>query len=113
MDIVELTKLSKALSDPTRIRILEFLLACGGPVGVGEEGDVSLEGAAAGEVCCRLTGKDGIDSRISFHLHKLRRAGLLTIERQGRRMICTPNRDALHELGNHFLLLAHSNKDNG
>ncbi len=102
MEAESFAALCKALSDPTRVRILGYLLACGGTVGVSEDGQVTRGGASAGEVCCQITGKGGIDSRISFHLHKLRRAGLLTIERNGRRMVCTPNREVLDRFSTHF-----------
>jgi ArsR family transcriptional regulator, arsenate/arsenite/antimonite-responsive transcriptional repressor len=93
----------KALSDPTRVRIFEFLLNCCQSIGVGEQGDVSLmEGATAGQVCCHITGIDTVSSTISFHLKELRNAGLITMERQGKYMVCTVNREALARLAGYF-----------
>ena len=44
----------KALGDPTRLRILEFLRSCCCPVAVDETGEVRrTQGPTAGEVCCR------------------------------------------------------------
>ena len=88
----------KALGDPTRLRIFEFLRSCCGPVAVEESGDVRPvdfgDGAdppslpTVGEVCCRITGEERISSTISFHLKELRQAGLIVMERRGKNMIC-------------------------
>ena len=90
----------KALGDPTRLRIFEFLRAQCCPVAVeGETGDVRpLTGPTVGEVCCNVTGEPAITSTLSFHLKELRQAGLITMERQGRHMICGVNRDAVARL---------------
>lgn len=58
----------QALSDPTRLRILDLL--------------------AGGERCvCELTAATGAaQSRLSFHLKALREAGLLRARRSGRWM---------------------------
>jgi len=58
----------QALSDPTRLRLLELL--------------------AGGERCvCQLTDATGAaQSRLSFHLKALRQAGLLKARRSGRWM---------------------------
>ena len=94
----------KALGDPTRLRIFEFLLTCCGPVAVEEEtGDVRpMEGPTVGEVCCSVTGAEQITSTVSRHLRELKLAGLITIERRGKNMICGVNRDALAELSAFF-----------
>ena len=86
----------KALGDPTRLRIFEFLQAQCCPVAVETEtGAVSpLTGPTVGEVCCHVTGEAVITSTVSFHLKELRLAGLITMERSGRHMICGVNRDA-------------------
>lgn len=62
----QLARLFHALSDPTRLRILEML--------------------RAGEHCvCDLTGAlDAQQSRLSFHLRTLKEAGLVTDRREGR-----------------------------
>lgn len=86
----------KALGDPTRLRIFTFLRACCGPVAVGEEGEVRpVCGPTVGEVCCHVTGADKISSTISFHLKELRNAGLITVERRGKNMVCAVNPAAL------------------
>ena len=82
-------KALKALADPTRLRIVEFLSKmCCGTAAVDDEGGV-YEGPTASEVCCHLTGAEKITSTVSHHLHELEGAGLIRIERRGKRMICT------------------------
>ena len=94
----------KALGDPTRLSIYRFLQSCCCPVAVGEEAEVrpatkvGQEGPTVGEVCCRVTGADKITSTVSFHLKELRNAGLVTMERRGKNMICGIDRDALRKL---------------
>lgn len=93
----------KALGDPTRLRIFDFLRCCCGSVAVGAEGEVRpVEGPTVGEVCCQVTGADKITSTISFHLKELRNAGLIVMERRGKNMICSLDRDALRTLANYL-----------
>lgn len=89
----------KALGDPTRLRMVDFLRSCCCPVAVGEEGDVRpVEGPTVGEVCCQVTGAGKITSTVSFHLKELRNAGLITMHRRGKNMICSIERNALSNL---------------
>ena len=93
----------KALGDPTRLRIFEFLRDCCCPVVVEDSGDVRpVEGPTVGEVCCSVTGADQITSTVSRHLRELKLAGLITIERRGKNMICGVNRDVLAGLAAYF-----------
>jgi ArsR family transcriptional regulator len=93
----------KALGDPTRLRIFEFLRECCGPVAVDEQGGVRLvEGPTVGEICCHVTGEDKISSAISFHLKELRLAGLIHVDRRGKNMICSINRAAVAQLAAYF-----------
>jgi len=94
----------KALGDPTRLRIFEFLRSQCCPVAVeGATGDVRpLTGPTVGEVCCNVTGESTITSTVSFHLKELRQAGLITMERQGRQMICAINLEAAVRLAEFF-----------
>jgi DNA-binding transcriptional ArsR family regulator len=93
----------KALGDPTRIHIFDFLRSCCCPVAVGETGDVRpVTGPTVGEVCCHVTGAEQINSKISHHLKELRLAGLITVERRGKNMICGVNRDAVAALADYL-----------
>jgi DNA-binding transcriptional ArsR family regulator len=93
----------RALGDPTRLRIFEFLAGCCGPVALEESGEVRpVEGATVGEVCCRVTGEERITSTISHHLRELRLADLVTTERRGRHIICRLNRDVVAALANYL-----------
>src|SRR5215212_7193966 len=93
----------KALGDPTRLRIYEFLRNCCCPVAVEETGDVRpVDGPTVGEVCCSITGAEKINSTISHHLKELRLAGLITIERRGKNMICGVDPAVLGKLAAYF-----------
>ncbi len=92
-----------ALGDPTRAHILTFLLGCCCPVAVEESGDVSrVEGPTAGQVCCHITGGEKVTSTFSHHLKELKEAGLITMERRGKFMICGVNRESLAKLASFF-----------
>ena len=79
-DLERATRLFHALSDQTRLSILQRL--------------------RFGERCvCDLTDAlDAAQSRLSFHLKVLKDAGLVTDRRQGRWMYYTLNTDALGEV---------------
>ncbi len=93
----------KALGDPLRLRIFEFLCDCCCAVAVEESGDVRpVEGATVGEVCCHITGSPLVTSTVSEQLKELRIAGLIVTERRGRHVICRVNPDALQDLAAFF-----------
>ena len=79
-DLERTTRLFHALSDQTRLSILQRL--------------------RFGERCvCDLTDAlDAAQSRLSFHLKVLKDAGLVTDRREGRWMYYTLNADALAEI---------------
>jgi DNA-binding transcriptional ArsR family regulator len=67
----------KALSDPTRLRLLQRLA----------EGQATVN---------ELTSHvDLSQPLVSFHLHRLKAAGVVDTRRVGREVICTLSRDAL------------------
>src|SRR5437867_11242423 len=80
LDTKQAVQLFRALSDPTRLSILERL--------------------RHGERCvCELTDAlDAAQSRLSFHLKVLKDAGLVTDRREGRWMYYALEEDALQEL---------------
>jgi arsenate reductase len=87
----------RALADPTRLQIVRFLAgSCCGRAEVTDEGGVIAP--TAGEVCCHITGATKITSTISHHLHELRDAGLVRLERSGKNTLCQLETGAFDEL---------------
>jgi ArsR family transcriptional regulator len=80
----EAAEVFKALSDPTRLKILHSLHCC--PAELGTAGTQT-----ASQVCCSVTGTETINSTVSHHLKILREAGLIDMERIGKTMACCPN----------------------
>ena len=100
---LDVAAMFKALGDPTRLHIFEFLRSCCCPVAVDETGEVRpVSGPTVGEVCCHVTGAEQINSKISHHLKELRLAGLITVERRGKNMICGVNRAAVAALASYL-----------
>jgi ArsR family transcriptional regulator, arsenate/arsenite/antimonite-responsive transcriptional repressor len=100
---LDLAAMFKALGDPTRLRIFEFLWACCCPVAVGDNGDVRpIQGRTVGEVCCYLTGDDRVPSTISFHMKELRNARLIRMERRGKSIACWIEPEVLNRLAAYF-----------
>lgn len=97
----------KALGDPTRSKIFEFLCGKCGPIAVDDEGDVRpVQGATVGEVCCHITGSEQFSSTVSFHLKELRIAGLIHAEKSGKYLVCSVRREALEAMSNYLERLA-------
>lgn len=99
----------KALGDPTRLNIVEFLSTmCCSQVAVNEDGGVL--GPTAGEVCCHITGAEKITSTVSQHLRELEACGLIQLERRGKFMVCTLRSERLMELSTYLADLAHDHR---
>ncbi len=114
MDGNDLTQVFRALADPTRLRIFEFLAKRFGPVAVGDEGDVhSLQGVTVGEVCCHITGTDKFNSTVSFHLRELRLAGLINAEKKGKFMVCSVRPGAVQAVIDYLRSLDKEGEDSG
>ncbi len=95
----DVTAIFRALGDPTRRAIFEFLCEKCCPVAVEDSGAVHpIQGATVGEVCCHVTGTDKFSSTVSFHLKELRLAGLISAEKDGKYMICSVRRAAIEAL---------------
>lgn len=107
-----MAKALKALADPTRLHIVEFLSGCCcGRATVRDDGGV--EGPTAGEVCCHITGAEKITSTVSHHLHELEEAGLLKLERRGKTTLCILVPSALIDLAKYLSGIATGQLDCG
>jgi DNA-binding transcriptional ArsR family regulator len=98
MDHKETARMFKALGDPTRLGIFNFLRSycC---ATVGEDGEVqAFEGPTISEVCTRVMGDRKITTSMSFHLKELRIAGLIEMEKRGKYVFCCVNRRAVEAL---------------
>jgi ArsR family transcriptional regulator, arsenate/arsenite/antimonite-responsive transcriptional repressor len=99
----EIVPMLKALADPTRLRIFEFLRNECCEVSVDDHGDVRpIRGATVGEVCCQIHGTEQIPSSLSFHLKELRNCGLVETRKQGKYVLCAVNREAVTKLSQFF-----------
>ena len=93
MDEIEtLTELFKALSDPTRLRLVRLL-------GQQSQGDRPVECNGRGFLCVNaLAQRLGVtQSAVSQHLRILRQAGLVRGERRGSFMHYSLNPDGLEQ----------------
>lgn len=93
----------KALGDPTRARIFEFLCSKCSPVALDDSGDVRpVLGVTVGAVCCHVTGSEQFSSTVSFHIKELRLAGLINAEKNGKFMVCSVRREAIQIMTDYF-----------
>ena len=103
VQLEEFSEIFKALANPNRLRIFLRLASCCEP----------------GSACCQddemqhCAGNVGQDlglapSTVSHHLKELRRAGLIRMERQGKRVRCWAEPAIMQNLGDFFL-----QRDNG
>ncbi len=91
----------KALSNPNRLRIFLRLISCCKP---GTEDGLMNCGGPEGCACVGELGRDlGIvGSTISHHIKELRQAGLIRRERQGQKIVCWIDPDAVAALRSFF-----------
>jgi DNA-binding transcriptional ArsR family regulator len=101
----EMSLVLKALADPSRLHIVQFLgQVCCQTAEVTEDGGVI--GPTAGEVCCHITGQPVINSTISHHLAELEAAGLIERVRRGKTTMCVLKPEKLKALANDLLNLS-------
>lgn len=96
LDFIALSGLFKVLGEPTRLKIMAYICSCGSQVSIDKLGDVRpASGRTVGEVCCHLNGDEKVTSTVSHHLKELKNAGLITMSRNGRNVICAINEQNL------------------
>lgn len=81
----------KALGDPTRLRIFRYLSDCC-------EGGECQPDPCIGDICQIINGDRRQTTVMSFHLEKLRSAGLVETEKQGKNVCCAIDRNAVARL---------------
>ncbi|MCC7433220.1 MAG: helix-turn-helix transcriptional regulator [Methanoregulaceae archaeon] len=103
MNSFDVTQAFRALGDPTRRRIFEFLCERCCPVALEDTGEVHpVQGVTVGEVCCHVTGSEKFSSTVSFHIKELRLAGLIDAKKSGKFMICSARREAIDAMADYF-----------
>jgi len=87
----DLSKIFKALGDPTRFAIFELVRDCGNPDGCSEE--------EASDSLSQIAERFHLSlSTVSHHVKELRNSGLLTCEKRGQRLYCWVDAEVLREL---------------
>ena len=96
--VVRLVALGNALSDPIRVRMLSMMAegrSCCDPPDLG----VPVEEEDEGICVCEFEDQFGMgQSRVSYHMKKLKDAGLVREERRGKWSFYTRDREAAGEL---------------
>lgn len=88
-------KISRALGDPIRYKIMKLLACCESSCCCALPGS---EGAGPGLCNCELMAELGmIQSRVSYHMKELTEAGLVTEEPRGRWKFYCINNKALQQ----------------
>ncbi len=98
IDVQQLADIFRALSNPNRLRIfLELLDCCGPGMTCATDGDAKT---CVGEIGRNLSI---VPSTISHHIKELKLAGLIQLERQGRRIELTIDVATVNLLAEFFL----------
>jgi ArsR family transcriptional regulator, arsenate/arsenite/antimonite-responsive transcriptional repressor len=89
--MADLTKIFKALGDPTRFAIFELVRECGDPDGCSEE--------QAGDNLSQIAERFYLSlPTVSHHVRELRNSGIITCEKRGQRLSCRVDAEVLREL---------------
>ncbi len=93
-----LVALGRALSDPIRVRMLGMMAEGRGCCSLPDCG-VPVEDQDAGICVCEFEAYFGMgQSKVSYHMKKLKEAGLVHEEKRGRWSFYSLSRDAAHGL---------------
>ena len=80
---VDLAKVFRALSDPTRLAIYQAIRAGGGGIYNPQQLESSIS---------RIAARFSVSlSTVSHHIKELRNAGLVRCEKRGQTVYCSPN----------------------
>lgn len=90
MDAARIAKMFRALAHPQRLSVFERVRAAGL--------ECSKEGTGRLSVCEVAEGFQLSLSTVSHHLKELKEAGLIRCERQGQRVFCVVDPQALEEI---------------
>ncbi len=96
-NVDQLAEMFKALSNPNRLKIFMQLIGCCQP---GTRCDLQSE-------CCAFVGDlsrdlEIVPSTVSHHMKELRRAGLIKMRRQGQKVECWVDPEAIQHLVRFF-----------
>ena len=96
-DLDQLAEMFKALSNPNRLKIFMQLIGCCQP---GTRCSVESE-------CCTFVGDLSrelaiVPSTVSHHMKELRQAGLIKMRRQGQKIECWVEPEAIQDLVRFF-----------
>ena len=96
--VARLVALGRALSDPIRVRMLGMMAEGRGCCSLPDCG-VPVEDQDAGICVCEFEAYFGMgQSKVSYHMKKLKEAGLVHEEKRGRWSFYSLSRDAAHGL---------------
>lgn len=96
--LVRLVALGRALSDPIRVRMLEMMAEGRGCCSLPDCG-VPAEDQDVGICVCEFMGYFGMgQSKVSYHIRKLKEAGLIREAKRGKWSFYSLDREAAREL---------------